>query len=48
MCHFILLDIKTLEDGTTASGTNYQVMGHHIPEEWRPRVSSCWLTNSVL
>jgi len=38
------LDIKTLEFGTTTSGTNYQLMGCHIPEEWRSYVCSCWLT----
>ena len=42
------LDISRLEGGTTTSGTNYHLVGHHIPEEWRPCVCSCWLTNSVL
>jgi len=42
------LVIKTLEDGTTTSGTNYHLMQRHIPEVWRSHAFSCWLKNNVL
>jgi len=40
--------LRPLNFGTSTSGTNYQVMGLHIPEEWRSHVCSCLFTNSVL